>query len=125
RTSAMASFVVGANLGVLLAFLVGGIAGELLGWRGAFLIAGVPGLILSVILFVLVREPQRDRGERLSDRSLFLLTWHAIWRDRGLRHALIGVSLASILTHAGLSWNATFMIRSHGLSLIQTGVFLA
>lgn len=125
RTSAMASFVVGANFGVLLAFLVGGIAGELLGWKGAFLIAGVPGLILSVILFVFVREPQRHLGEPSSERSLFLETWRTIWRDRGLRHALIGVSLASVLTHAGLTWNAPFMIRTHGLSLIQTGVFLA
>lgn len=33
RTSAMATFVVGANIGVLLAFLIGGIAGQFLGWR--------------------------------------------------------------------------------------------
>lgn len=131
RTSAMASYVVGANLGVLLAFLVGGIAGELLGWRGAFVIAAIPGLILSALFMVGVKEPERsvadtaEGAEEGSDRQLFLRTLKMIWVDRGLRHALIGVSLASILTHAGLAWNATYLIRAHELSLIQVGVFLA
>jgi len=125
RTSAMASYVVGANLGVLLAFLVGGFAGQLLGWRWAFVIAAVPGLLLALVFFFTVKEP--PRAPNVSDEidNLFLRTLGVIWQDQGLRHALVGVSLASILTHAGLAWNATYIIRAHELSLIQTGIFFA
>jgi len=125
RTSAMASYVVGANLGVLLAFLIGGIAGQFWGWRVAFLLAGIPGVILSLVFLFTVKEPVRTNAAEPIEGSLFLRTLSVIWSDRGLRHVLIGVSLASILTHAGLSWNATYLIRAHGLSLVQTGVFLA
>ena len=37
------------NVGILLAFLVGGFVGEAFGWRMPFLIAGVAGLALSVL----------------------------------------------------------------------------
>jgi len=125
RTSAMASFVTGANLGVLLAFLVGGIAGELLGWRWAFIIAGVPGLLLAIVMMRTVKEPARETSDDMAREHLLRRTFATIWADRGLRHALIGVSLASVLTHAGLAWNATYIIRAHGLSLAQTGIYLA
>lgn len=125
RTSAMASFVTGANLGVLLAFLVGGIAGELLGWRWAFIIAGVPGLLLAIVMMRTVKEPARETSDDMAREHLLRRTFATIWVDKGLRHALIGVSLASVLTHAGLAWNATYIIRAHGLSLAQTGIYLA
>ena len=61
RTSAMATFVTGANIGVLLAFLIGGIGGQALGWRWAFVIAGIPGLFLALILRFTVAEPAREK----------------------------------------------------------------
>lgn len=125
RTSAMASFVVGANIGVLLAFLVGGIAGEFLGWRWAFVIAGLPGICLALIMLRTVKEPVREAGADASTRGLFARTLSAILADRGLRNALIGLSLTSILTHAGLAWNAAFIMRAHGLGMAQTGILLA
>ncbi|HEY8594170.1 MAG TPA: MFS transporter [Devosiaceae bacterium] len=125
RTSAMASFVVGANIGVLLAFLVGGIAGEFLGWRWAFVIAGLPGICLALIMLTTVKEPAREAGADASTRGLFARTLSAILADRGLRNALIGLSLTSILTHAGLAWNAAFIMRAHGLGMAQTGILLA
>ena len=125
RTSAMASFVTGANLGVLLAFLIGGIAGELLGWRWAFILAGIPGLVLSLVMMGTVREPVREKSQDTESTHLFRRTLAAIWADKGLRHALIGLSLSSVLTHAGLAWNATYIIRAHGLGMAQTGIYLA
>ena len=124
RTSAMASFVTGTNIGVLLAFLVGGIVGELLGWRWAFIVAGLPGLVLAAIMMRVIREPVREAGSSEA-RHLFGRTWRTIWFDTGLRHALIGLSLSAILTHAGLAWNATYIMRAHGLGMAQTGIFLA
>lgn len=125
RTSAMASFVTGANLGVLLAFLIGGVVGEMLGWRWAFIIAGIPGLVLALVMIRTVREPPREASADAAHAHLFRRTLKTIWTDPGLRHALIGLSLSSILTHAGLAWNATYIIRAHGLGMAQTGIYLA
>jgi predicted MFS family arabinose efflux permease len=127
RTSAMATFVAGANIGILLAFLIGGIGGQILGWRWAFVIAGIPGLVLALVMRFTVREPERDKAVISSarHRSLFVATVQTIWRDRGLFHAMCGIALTGILTFGALAWIPTFIIRVHGLSQAQTGIFLA
>lgn len=127
RTSAMATFVVGANIGVLLAFLIGGIVGQQFGWRWAFVAAGVPGLILAAVMWFTVAEPQRDSSStRASEnRSLLLATLKHIWADRGLRHAMFGLAIVGIVTFGALAWNPAFIIRQHSLNQAQTGIFLA
>lgn len=127
RTSAMATFVTGANIGVLLAFLVGGIGGQILGWRWAFVIAGIPGLILGALMWFTVTEPVREAAGKNDKeyKSLLIATLKAIWKDRGLFHAMIGISIVGIVTFGALAWNPTFIIRVHGLTQAQTGIFLA
>jgi len=127
RTSAMATFVTGANIGVLLAFLVGGIGGQILGWRWAFVIAGIPGLILAALMWFTVTEPVREAAGKSDEeyKSLLIATLKAIWNDRGLFHAMIGISIVGIVTFGALAWNPTFIIRVHGLTQAQTGIFLA
>jgi MFS family permease len=61
RTSAFAALVSGSNVGVLFAFLVGGIVGQLIGWRWAFIIAGLPGVMLTFLVWRYVDEPERPR----------------------------------------------------------------
>ncbi len=125
RTSAMATFAAGANIGVLLAFLVGGIAGEALGWRWAFVIAGVPGLALAVLLRFTVAEPARSNEAPALRGSLFLATLRTIWNDVGLFHAMWGLAITGVVTFGALAWNAAFIIRALGLSQAQTGIYLA
>ena len=127
RTSAMATFVSGANIGVLLAFLVGGIGGQFLGWRWAFVIAGIPGLLLALVLWRTVVEPKREKAwpTDAENRSLFVDTLKTIWNDKGLFHAMVGISIVGIVTFGALAWNPTFIIRTHELTQAQTGIFLA
>ena len=126
RTSAMATFAAGANIGVLLAFLIGGVAGQALGWRWAFVIAGLPGLALALLLRFTVAEPERDSRSNPDIRgSLFFATLRTIWNDRGLFNAMWGLAVTGIVTFGALAWNATFIIRALGLSQAQTGIYLA
>ena len=128
RTSAMATFVAGANIGVLLAFLIGGVLGQMLGWRWAFVIAGIPGLFLAIIMRFYVAEPTKQKSAMDNDvkeTSLILSTVKTIWRDRGLFHALCGISIVGIVTFGALAWNPTLIIRGHELTQAQTGLYLA
>jgi len=127
RTSAMSTFVTGANIGVLLAFLVGGIGGQILGWRWAFVIAGIPGLILAILMWLTVTEPAREVAGKNDEeyKSLLIVTLKTIWNDHGLFHAMMGISIVGIVTFGALAWNLTYIIRVHGLTQAQTGVFLA
>ena len=125
RTSAMATFAAGANIGVLLAFLVGGIVGEVLGWRWAFVVAGLPGLALALLLRFTVAEPVRTEAAPIIFAALFRQTVRTIWSDRGLVHAMCGLAVTGVVTFGALTWNAAFVIRAHGLSQAHTGIYLA
>ncbi|MCC2111060.1 MAG: MFS transporter [Hyphomicrobiales bacterium] len=127
RTSALSTYVAGANAGILLAFLIGGLGGQAFGWRWAFVIAGIPGLVLAFLLRFTVAEPVRE-GVELSDterRSLLLATLQTILADSGLVHAMIGVALTGVVAFGGLAWNPTFLIRAHHMTQAETGTFLA
>lgn len=128
RASAMATFVTGAHIGILLAFLIGGLVGQAFGWRWAFVAAGLPGLLLALILLTTVREPERDIRQDQAPAakgSLLVQTIMIIWRDKGLFHALLGVGITGIVTFSALTWNATFLIRAHGLTQAQAGIYFA
>ena len=57
RATAMAIFGLGVNFGIMLGYLIGGWVNEWIGWRWAFVVAGVPGLIIAVIVRWTMVEP--------------------------------------------------------------------
>lgn len=79
RGRVLAVFYAAIPVGSALGYVLGGaIAGTPLGWRGAFLVAVVPGLLLGAICF-LMREPPRGQIDSASNTSRLLT-----WRDYGL-----------------------------------------
>lgn len=59
RATALSIFSLGIPFGQMFAFLAGGWVLENLGWRNAFFVVGVPGVVLAIILKLTVREPLR------------------------------------------------------------------
>ena len=59
RASALAFYSTGVNLGILFGFLFGGWLNEFFGWRVAFMVVGIPGVLLAILLRTTVREPIR------------------------------------------------------------------
>ena len=61
----MAIFGLGVNFGIMLGYLIGGWVNEWIGWRWAFVVAGVPGLIIAVIVRWTMVEPPRGYSDGL------------------------------------------------------------
>ncbi|NWG93216.1 MAG: MFS transporter, partial [Parvularculaceae bacterium] len=59
RATALSLFSLGIPFGQMLAFLAGGWVLENLGWRNAFLVVGLPGILLAILLKLTVKEPIR------------------------------------------------------------------
>ena len=58
----MGIFGLGAPLGLCLGMAIGGLIASQWGWRAAFFVAGVPGIIIALLILLLIREPQRSAG---------------------------------------------------------------
>ncbi len=82
RAMAMTIFALGAPIGAWLgADMAGAVAAEY-GWRSAFFVLGIPGLILALVIFLTIKEPARGQLDAVSasDAPSFKETMR-FWRD--------------------------------------------
>ncbi len=126
RPMALTLYALGACLGAWLGSSVAGAAAERGGWRAAFLVLGMPGLALSGIVWLTIREPQRgalDRTARVQP-SAFSATLRYIATQRSAVHLLVGGSVATLWSWGLMWWTPAFLQRSHHLSVGQAGELL-
>jgi len=63
RATALGIYSLGIRAGILFGFLADGWINQFLGWRTAFFVVGVPGLLLAPIVRLTVAEPPRGIAE--------------------------------------------------------------
>ena len=60
RALAAGVYYMGYPLGIGGSFIFAGIVGPTLGWRGGFILLGLVGIAAALLVFLLVRDPQRE-----------------------------------------------------------------
>jgi predicted MFS family arabinose efflux permease len=124
RATAIAIYSSGIHAGVLFGFLLGGWIQATLGWRAAFFVVGLPGLVLAVVTRVTLREPRRTLDERAAANVPLRDALLDLWRMRTYRHMCIGGGLATLVGWAFLAWNASFLARVHAMTPRAIGTSL-
>ena len=127
RPMALTFFALGACLGAWLGSSVAGAAAERSGWRAAFLVLGIPGLLVALIVWLTVREPRRggmDSAPANLQRSTLFATLKFVATQRSALHLLIGGSVATLWSWGLMWWTPTFLQRSHHMSVGQAGELL-
>jgi MFS family permease len=125
RATAMSIYYAGGSLGAVLSFGIGSIIAANHGWRAALYTAAAPGLIVAALLMLTVREPERGASESAGTaRDVpvgFRGTLAFIWKQKSAVHILIGLMFLHAVGNGGMSFFASFMIRSHGMGLKEAG----
>ncbi len=120
RPLALSIFGLAGALSYALLFPIAGWIVELWGWRMMFLAAGVPGIILGLVFFLTVREPERGASEEQKqslDKSPFIETARFLGGSRTYLLVLAGITLTGANSFAASIWVPTFLERVHGLSM--------
>jgi hypothetical protein len=133
---ATAIFSLGIPLGGGLAYLIGGtvaswakgteaivvpLFGVLHAWQLAFIVVGLPGLILSLIMLTL-REPLRQGLSSDTENLSFAETTAWLWQHRHIYVRLIAaMSLMAILGYGALTWYPASLMRTFGKSISDVG----
>ena len=127
RSTAMGIFTLGISLGIMIAYLAGGWVAQNIGWREAFFMVGLPGLLLALVVRFTIQEPPRGMSEGKIDSghrpSVVTVARHLLNR-KSFIHLAIGSGLASFGGYAVISFFPSFMIRTHGMSLAEVGLYL-
>ena len=115
-------------LGFLVGFLIGGWINEFFGWRRAFFVVGVPGIILALILRLTLREPPRGHAEKALDSgvtpSLYSTILYFLSRP-AMRHIPLAGAISGIGLWAMGVWLPTYFIRIHGMGSGEVGTWMA
>ncbi|MBC2664297.1 MFS transporter [Novosphingobium flavum] len=117
RSSALATFSLGVPLGTLLGLAMGGIIADAYGWRWAFVIAGLPGLVLAPMIFLTLREPR----SLAQSSSVPQVTMREVFKElSGKRTFWLAALGAGGIAYNGYSQSAfiaPFFLRAHGPEL--------
>jgi predicted MFS family arabinose efflux permease len=106
----------------MLGFLWGGFLGPAFGWRVAFALASIPGVILATLLLMVVRETPRPASTHPTIRfkdGFTLLASH-----RTLRHMSLALILTMFSSHGAMNWMASYLIRHHHMPVKAVGLQL-
>lgn len=128
---AMGIFAVGAVLGPVLGYAAGGLIAEAYGWRWTFIILGLPGVLLGIILYFTVREPKRGRyfkpdGQQTDTNTQqpFMVTMRSLWKNNVFFRVVLANSFTNIPSFAFAIWLAPTLIRNYDVTQGEVGVYL-
>jgi predicted MFS family arabinose efflux permease len=127
RPMALTIFALGACLGAWLGSSVAGQVAERAGWRAAFLVLGIPGLLVALLVWLTVHEPRRGQLDALSGDltpSTLRATLRFLASQRSAVHLILGGSVATFWSWGLMWWTPTFLQRSHHLTVGQAGALL-
>ena len=141
---ALGVYAIGAFIGSGLAFLIGGyvigllkdvsfitlpVIGEIKTWQLTFMIVGLPGVLLALLMILTVREPER-KGLKMDangvavkasfKNSMGFIKTH---RKTFFCH-FIGFSFYTMMLYSLLGWAPAYYMRDFGLDASQTGYIL-
>jgi predicted MFS family arabinose efflux permease len=144
RPRAVAVYMLGSSLSVVVGYFLAGWLNELYGWRVTFMLLGLPGIGLSVLVWLTLKEPRRAASAALEGNSgnaapasvstLAPATQShpslkdvcaTLWASATFRHLLVCFSVWYFFGYGILQWQPAFFIRSHGLDTGELGTWYA
>ena len=148
RATALGVFQAAIPMGFALGFVIGGVLAHFFGWRAAFMIVGVPGLLTAVLVWRL-QEPRRGasdvprrgasaledlaEGEEEAARGMAEVggggesALRTAWRILTTRDWLISTAGYTALTAAlgaFATWAIVVLVRDKGMSQTNANVTL-
>jgi predicted MFS family arabinose efflux permease len=127
RATALGIYSLGIPVGILFGFTLGGLISDTFGWRAAFFVVGVPGLLLALLLRFTVREPPRGLAEgrvATGEQPSIVTTVRLLWSRPSFRHLAIGGALTAFVGYGWVNWTPSFLARSYQLSQSEAGTAL-
>ena len=143
RGRAIGIYNMGIGLGVGLALILGALIiglveeapplvlpyfGALSPWQTVFIVVGLPGLLIPMLMFT-VREPRRrellDTGNAASNAKSVPLSYvrdYVVERRGAYGLLFLGMSIVTMLGYAYFSWVPTMFIRTYDWTMQDIGV---
>ncbi|MBS0295698.1 MAG: MFS transporter [Proteobacteria bacterium] len=126
RSTALAIYSTGIPLGVLFGAVVAGWIAQTFGWRQAFMVVGLPGILIALVCRFALKEPPRGRFDApgaAGERPSPFKTAGRLLRAPSFWHLAFGASLSSMAGYGIAAFAVKFLLAGgFGLDL-KTAAF--
>jgi MFS family permease len=118
RATALSIYQLGIVIGIALGLALGGWANERYGWRMAFMIVGVPGLLLALMIRLSLKEPQRGQSDgAAADTAAYSVpdALRVMMRKKSFLAYALALGLCSFSDTAFEMWSPAYLMRVYHL----------
>ena len=117
RASALAFYSLGTPIGSMLGMVLGGLIADAWGWRAAFFIAGVPGILMAIVAATTLAEPRTKLGADMAARNKagpsFSEAMAEIRSKATFWRIAFGASIKAFISYGMGVFIAPFFFRNH------------
>lgn len=129
RATALAIYGSGVYLGILAGYVIGGWLSESLGWRTTFLVVGLPGVLLAILVRLTIKEPPRgfSQGVAAADgppMSSIKEVLFVLWSRPTFRHLCVAAGAQGFVGYGLSNWMPSYYLRTFEISLPELGTWL-
>ena len=124
RAFAQGVLATAPNIGILVGLFGGAIIAEAYGWRSVFLVFGIPGVLLAILIQTTVREPLKVSEPADQAQAGLFSALGNIFRLPSFVHIMVGVGFTGIAGYGLGVWSPSFLVRVHDMSLVDAGLYL-
>ncbi|MBI4803565.1 MAG: MFS transporter [Elusimicrobia bacterium] len=120
RARVMALYALAIPVGSAIGYLLGGQLGDHFGWRNAFYIVAVPGILLGVAALFL-----HETGEKTARQAerITLCKYKELLKNRTFLLVAFSQAVGTFSVGGLAAWMPSFFVRNFGLSVAQAGLY--
>ena len=118
RGRMLSLFFLAIPVGSALGYLLGGQLGQAFGWQRAFLLVGLPGLLLALPLYFLA-EPRRSSNSGDVSTEKLLPELRRFLSNRTYVHATLSMAAMTFALGGLAQWAPSFLNRGFGLDVAR------
>jgi len=127
RPKAMAMYSMAGPVAVVIGYFGGGWLVEYVGWRMTFIVMGIPGIFLAILVKLTLREPRLKTVRKTEEvvQPTFKQVLSTLGRQPTFRCIVIAFCTAYFFGAGIALWMPTFFMRSHGMEAGEVGTWFA
>lgn len=126
RSLVISSGLAASAIGLAGGLALGGWLSLYFDWRAVFLILGLPGILLGIVVWLFAAEPRRGKGDLVAAPKQPSVKEVLTTMAGTVSLRWVGLLLTTVpITGFGfIIWGASFFQRVHGMSKAETGFWL-
>ena len=127
RATAISIYSTGIYLGILMGYVIGGVIAKLYGWRIAFYSMGIPGILLAIFIYFVIKEPikgQNDEGVKEVEAPPIKDVVGLLFSKKTFIFLAIGSGFNAFGTYGVGNFLPSFLQRVHSVDIATAGIVL-